>query len=153
MKKTRIIFIGILALIVLFMVNNVSANPGTESDPIVTKSYVDEKIRELKEEFSSGEISVSSDSGVSFEVVFLKKDSVIKLNENSLFILRTGSATAIAGEKGGLSNLTDGTNLNTGDEVLKNNLILTPRTDGRGVKVTTDAYIMVSGEYNLETNE
>ena len=65
-------------------------------------------------------------------------------------ILRSGTATAIAGASGGVSDLTGGTDLSTGTDVSKNHLLIIPADDGRGIRCTTTCYVMVKGDYKLQ---
>lgn len=160
MKKNKFsINLVLIIIILLLMTGGVAtgANPGTTSDPIVTQSYVEGRLNALNasiderltalEERPAG----TSDGGTqAFAVEQVFTGQIIHLEANSLFILRAGLATAIAGPGGGLSNLTDGFDLATGESLTKNHLILTPKSDGRGVQMTSDGWVMISGGYTIE---
>ncbi len=143
MKKISVTLnILLLAVIMILLSFNITSGDnytaGTELDPVVTKSYVDNAISKIKTE---------SSSSVQFKVIKVNKDNVITLDENALLIVRAGEASAIASKNGGLSDLTTALDIKTGETVELNHLILIPRTDGRGIKMNSDGYIMISGGY------
>ena len=146
--------IGLVMVLAFMVFGNFSVgnNPGGSSDPIVTQSYVEARIQALNDSLQNQINNIKVSGGgteVGFEVVAVLAGQTVYLQENSQFILRTGEATAIAGEGGGLANLTSGVDLNTGDSVPRNHLLLIPRSDGRGVVFLKDAYIMVRGGYEV----
>lgn len=65
-------------------------------------------------------------------------------------ILRSGSATALCPGENGLQNVTNGTDIPNNKDVPKNNLVIIPRKDGRGIQVNQDAWFMVRGGYTVE---
>ncbi|MGM9626398.1 MAG: hypothetical protein ACI3XM_11905 [Eubacteriales bacterium] len=88
----------------------------------------------------------STSASTEFTVVCLKKGQSI--TGSCELILRSGSANALCPGVNGLSDLTDGSDLADGTQILPNHLLLVPRSDGRGLTVTsTEAYIMVRGTY------
>lgn len=133
------------------------AAPGTESDPLVTLSYVDKRFEELDtylESKLSEEDTSSSQTAQAmlFEIVEVKAGGMIYLGDSTEFILRSGEAVAIASTNGGLANLTEGYDIAQGKQIPKNHQILNPRNDGRGVAVTHDAWVMIKGPYTVVTN-
>ncbi len=141
----NILLITIILLLVSFnLVSGDNYTVGSETDPVVTKSYVDNAISKIQQ--GGG----GSSSSVKFEVIKVSKDNVITLEENALLIVRAGETSAIASEQGGLSDLTTALDIKTGEQVELNHLILIPRTDGRGIKMKSDGYIMVSGGYSIK---
>lgn len=132
------------------------AAPGTESDPLVTLSYVDKRFEELDtylESKLSEETSQSvSGGGALFEIVEVKAGSMVYLGDSSEFILRSGEGVAIASANGGLANLTEGYDIAQGKKVPKNHQILNPQNDGRGVAITSDAWVMIKGPYTVVEN-
>jgi len=163
-----------------------TASPGSESDPIVSKSYVDQETLKLSTKIdtltaentkltadltsataglatltaqnadldakvtSFGQLSGSE--GALFQIVELKAGQNIFLGESTEFILRSGSAKAISGKNGGLSNLTTGgKDLTTGQAVPLNNHLLSSRDDGRGIKaVSANIFTLVKGAYTIK---
>ena len=86
------------------------------------------------------EVTVKS-SG--FKVVNLKAGEILSLGESAEIILRTGSATVVGGTGGGLSDVTAGKDVPDGGKVELNHLLITPRDDGRGIKVSENSAVMV----------
>ncbi|MDR1247005.1 MAG: hypothetical protein LBK57_08270 [Clostridiales Family XIII bacterium] len=108
--------------------------PGSESDPVVTKSYVDKQLSEAGGVFVPLEVSAGKRliGGAGTEI-----------------ILRSGEASAIGSESNGISDLTEGLDLQTGAAVSRDHLLLVPRDDGRGLSATTDVWLMIRGPYTI----
>jgi len=71
------------------------------------------------------------------------------LDNGTEVILRTGSATVISGPEG-LVDMTQGRNVSNGAVVERNHLLITPRTDGRGLRFTSESnWVMVRGAFAL----
>jgi len=71
------------------------------------------------------------------------------LENGTEVILRTGSATVISGPEG-LVDMTQGRNVSNGAAVSRNHLLITPRTDGRGLRFTGDSnWVMVRGAFTI----
>lgn len=107
------------------------AQPGSEDDPLVSRSYVDRYVKFSVVNLSAGQSLISSAPGV--EV-----------------IVRAGKATAIGTDAGGVADLTAGLDLKTGREIALNHLMMLPRADGRGVYARTDLVLMVRGPYEVK---
>ena len=118
-----------------------SGTPGSESDPVVTKSYVDTQIAELK---SSGGTSAS------YVAVQMTAGQKLIGNEGTEVILRSGEATAIDNGANGVSDVTGAMDLMTGQSVAQNHLLLIPRSDGRGIQAITEVWVMVRGSYSVQ---
>lgn len=141
--KTNVKLIGffvavfILAVAAGQVVRGVFAQPGSSDDPIVTKSYVDQSVNQ----------------GTRFVILTPQAGQTVRTGDSTEFILRSGTATAIEGPSGGLSDVTSDTagDLSSGDTVYRNHLIISARNDGRGIRITSDgAYLMVKGPYTLQ---
>ena len=115
--------------------------PGSEDDPVVTKSYVDNQIAQL---MSSG---VASDS---YKAVRLTAGQKLIGNEGTEVILRSGEATAIDNGANGVSDVTGAKDLMTGQSVAQNHLLLIPRSDGRGIRAITEIWVLVRGSYSIQ---
>lgn len=137
-----------------------SGDPGTSDDPLVTKSYVDKKIEDVKlyidEKLSDGSQSGGSSSTpegtaqASIEVVEVESGKSIILEAGSQIILRGGSGSIIDSKQGGIADLTQGIDLRKGYEAPANHLLMVPRSDGRGVFAKTDCIFMVMGKYEVK---
>lgn len=151
----RINLVLVIIIIVLLGSGAASANynPGSSTDPLVTQSYVENRIAALNASIDERLNNLETQSGgdsVNFIVLEVKKGQIVHLEENSLFILRAGEATGIAGQGGGLSDLTTGLDISTGQKIELNHLLLIPKSDGRGVKMDYDGWVMISGGYSIQ---
>ncbi|MGI6620820.1 MAG: hypothetical protein ACOX35_05120 [Bacillota bacterium] len=108
--------------------------PGSEGDPLVTKAYVDSYVN----------------SRLKMSVVELASGQTLIGYSGTEIILRGGQATVIDSELGGLCDVTQGVDLGGGSAVPANHLLLVPRDDGRGIKATSDAIVMVRGEFTIK---
>ena len=133
-----VIFVTIVGVASVFAAEN---DAGTATDPVVTKSYVDQL-------FAS--ISESDISSAVFEVVEVEAGAKIIGAAGTEMILRGGKATAIDNGKDGISDLTAGKDLKTGTSISLNHLLLIPKDDGRGMNCTVQSWVMVKGEYTIK---
>ena len=157
--KNRILVIVSFTLILIFAVitvNIVLAEPGGENDPIVSLSYIQETvIPELKAYVDSKIASVGGNSGgevssPSFKVVEISQGQTLTADAGTELILRMGSATVIATEKGGLADTTAGYDLPNAVAMPSNHLLIVPLADGRGLVAQTDIIVMVKGGYSIK---
>ncbi|PWK16214.1 hypothetical protein [Tumebacillus permanentifrigoris] len=157
--KKALTFLGtmVLTLAIGVTIGQVSqadtpSAPGSADDPIVTKSYVDQKLAGVGSGGNTGGAPTGgSTTDASFKVVTLNPGQTLKGGEGAEFILRGGTATAIASTNGGVSDVTGADDLAQGANVELNHLLLTPRNDGRGLKVgSSTAYVLVRGSYTVQ---
>lgn len=149
-----------------------TGQPGSADDPLVTKSYVDEQIRNALSGKpvgeSSGQAPASSaeiealkqriaqleaeagKASVPYTVVKLKAGHTLIGEEGTEFIVRTGEAYIHSSPENGIADVTEGIDLANGTLIPKNHLLLVPRS-GRGVTVKPDypnsVYVTVKGEF------
>lgn len=128
----------------------VFSEPGSEDDPLITLSYFNKEIDKLKsyidnklESFGSGRDSNK------LEVVELEAGQSLIGEAGTEIILRGGKASVIAGELGGLSDITDGKDLFMDTMIPANHLLIVPRDDGRGAYVVENAIFLVRGAYEI----
>ena len=140
-RKITIAIVFIALVAATAAVGAESYDPGSENDPVVTKSYVDSQIAAIK---SSGG---SSDT---FEAVFVEAGKKLIGGAGAEMILRSGGALAIDNGTDGLSDVTGAKDLMGGFAVTKNHLLLIPRDDGRGISAATDIWVMVKGSYTIK---
>jgi hypothetical protein len=98
-------------------------------------------------------LKTNTSSSEKYEVIEVKKGKSIICGDSTEIILRSGKATAIGSEAGGLADLTADNNgdLKQGRSVPENHLILIPRDDGRGIKITSlSAWVMIKGKYEIK---
>lgn len=159
MKKILILVL-VIAIILAMPIN---AAPGDNSDPIVVLSYLNQRFNELVSKYNLDKVAehektiaelkekiknVGTGSSA-LEVVNLKAGEKLIAGAGAEIILRGGKVTAIASDLGGLSDVTKAMDIAHGVDVVPNHLLIVPRNDGRGVLATTDAILMVRGEYKV----
>lgn len=136
-KNTKRIFAVILAIICIASVVVSASEPGSIEDPIVSKSYVDSILVPYVNKVST------------FTVVNVSAGQTLIGDAGCEIILRMGTATVVATEKGGLCDTTIGGDWPDGSAVLANHNLIVPVADGRGIKADTDIILMVKGTYSL----
>lgn len=165
-------FIGMITTS-LIMTKPAFSDPGSQDDPLVTLSYVenrvnqiiyyiDEKIKTLTDLVEQNKVETAEiiekigDSNLnsnslasSLEVVELKNGQRLICKNGTEIILRGGKAKVIASQLGGLCDVTGGKDLGMGQDVPANHLLIIPRDDGRGVYVEEYAIFMIRGEYEI----
>ncbi|MEE0867379.1 MAG: hypothetical protein UIL37_03625 [Clostridia bacterium] len=134
-KRVSIIIAGVL---LLFVAGSLAAQPGTDGDPLVTKSYID------------GVVYPYIDTASTFKLVTLKAGTSAVCDAGTELILRMGSCSVVGTASGGLSDVTMGYDLPSGTEVQGNHLLVTPVGDGRGVKASSDCLILIKGYYTVK---
>lgn len=142
--------------------------PGSSNDPIVTKSYVDDSVKQIvqsemsKQSVNEDKIkqivadilkSSGSQSGAGLTVVGLKDGQMLYAGAGTEFIVRNGSAVVFSTDGNGVPDLTAGEDIKDGASVDNNHLLLFPRDGGRGIKPAEGTkgtvYVMVRGKYLL----
>ncbi len=129
--------------------------PGSEEDPVVTLSYVNNQIDALRAYVDSKVSSPGVNTGeantmAAYEILNLKNNQKLMGRESTEIILRSGEAEAIDNGVNGISDLTEGKDLLSGDPIIENHLLIVPRDDGRGIKAITEIYVMVKGGYEIQ---
>jgi len=123
-----------------------NATPGSADDPVVTKSYVDQKLAEIGAGGSGG-------SADKMEIVSVPWGTKIIVQDGGELVVRSGKAIAYSPDANGLSDLTDGVNITSGKPVKTDHLILFPR-GGRGVEPDPNQknglLVLVRGSYELK---
>lgn len=150
-----------------------SGTVGGESDPLITKSYLEEQITpalrnevnataeaemdhklvELNQELEAlrQQVSATMVGGTGqYEVITLSKGDSMVLNVGTQVLVRSGTARATSTENPAFVNLTQGSTINTGSNLTANNLYLASAT-GRSILATADdTLVMVYGGYVLQ---
>lgn len=160
MKKRYIRFrLGALAAAVCALATVVLAEPGASDDPLISKSYIENQLMPQIKQYiesrlaevggggSGGAAAVTADK---FNVVNASAGQQIICSAGTELILRMGSASVIATEKGGIADTTDGFDLADGTFMPANHLLIVPVSDGRGVRATTDIIVMIKGGYTVK---
>ncbi|NEZ43481.1 hypothetical protein [Paenibacillus alvei] len=144
--------------------------PGTSSDPLVTKSYVDQQVKaliqaELKKGSTGNDASKDKDnvkqpetdaSSTELKVVTVKSGQKLVAKAGTEVIVRNGKAVITSPDENGVPDVTSGTDIKSGQAVAANHLLLFPR-DGRGVmpdpQQENGLIVMVRGGYMIQKAE
>ena len=161
--KKAIIGIVIAGLVIGGAVYSMAAagDPGSEADPLVTKSYVDSKISEM----SGGSANVNVDEIVSrvlaqvntqvggttesYTPLNIKEGNIMIASEGTEIILRSGIATVYVPGENGISDVTSGKDLYNGENIGQNHLLIVPRSDGRCLVASTECWVLIKGGYRF----
>ena len=168
MKKNRW-FLRALALLsitaVLSMTVSLAAEPGTDKDPLVTLSYlnetfmdsilqkVDQKIAarnsQIAQQLGGQAGGTASGTAASFTVVTLTKGQTLTGDSGCEVMLRVGTATCVSPSSPGLIDETSAGTLNNGGALVQNHLYMMT-IEGRGVKATAaTTKLLVRGDYTI----
>lgn len=159
MKRTRIIpiILGVASAVIIGGIgwyqssyaDTQQSAPGSTNDPIVTKSYVDQKLAQI----TGGTATGGTESSAKLEVVTVDPGKKIIVEDGGELIVRSGKAIAYSNDANGLSDMTDGLDIAPGKAVGNNHLILFPR-GGRGVQPDPNQknglIVLVRGSYTIE---
>jgi len=167
MKKSKKLLLILLCGSILTLTFMLSAAatpaPGSEEDPLVTRSYVNRLISDLSGLSGGGTLSTQQMDAIVNEVasrlaggggasdvftpVQLMSGQTLFGHEGTELILRSGSAIVQASGSDGLANVTNGTDQNAGATIERNHLLIVPRADGRGIHATSDVWVLVKGGF------
>lgn len=143
MKKRVWILVGVLVLTVTIAV--AAATPGSEEDPLISKSYLEGPFSDWVRELVSGQSASGGQTAPVFEVQSFSAGETVTFTAGTELILRMGKATVVATDKGGLADVTDGVDLANGTAFPPNHQLIVPVGDGRGFFAQEDLLVMVKG--------
>lgn len=146
---------------------------GTESDPLVSKSYVDSKIEQVLtlinnngtgggtvdtdtivnrviEQINEGDLTGGTVASAGYMPVSVAVGQTIYGGEGTELILRAGKGKIVISGVDGIADITTGNELVNGSSATKNHLMIVPRDDGRGIQVTEAAWFLVKGQYEIK---
>lgn len=170
---------GVVALTALCLTVGVvlASGAGTESDPLITLSYLDTTATPAILEQVEGKVDAyeqqladalnaaiqdyarqmdealakqeDQQHNASYAVVTLKKDQVLNMDIGCEVMLRIGTAVCVAPSNPGLINTTEGTTLNNEKALVTNHLYMATIT-GRAVRATANTTkVLVRGGYTI----
>ena len=166
MKKNRW-FLRMMVLLllsgILSMTIALAAEPGSDGDPLVTLSYlndtfmksvmdqVDQKISTRNSQLAQqlgGQVG-GSGTAATFTVVALSNGQVLKGDIGCEVMLRVGTAVCVSPSSPGLIDESSATTLNNGGALVQNHLYMMT-IEGRGVKATAaTTKLLVRGTYTV----
>ena len=173
-RKTGIVVsvavILVLSAVIISVADGVT--PGSDQDPIVTQSYVEQKSEQIKYYIDSLIAKANDDNAAQnqeiaklrediknvpasgtgrFEVVEMQKNQILIAGEGAEIIPRSGKFSAIYGANGGLSDITSAKDLKNAESIVMNHMLIASRGDGRGVKAMADkSFLIIKGTYTLK---
>lgn len=165
---------GVLVLAALVGMVLAAGQQGTQNDPLVTLSYIRDKVmpdilaqtgeqitaREagLKEAFQAlidgytkdveEQLAQADLDSLAFTVVDLAAGQTLTGDAGCEFLLRAGSALCVASAEPGLVDMTGGGTLGGGGALAENHLYMAP-TGGHGLRAQDSVKVMVRGSYTV----
>lgn len=109
----------------------INAEPGSAGDPLITKSYLDERLMGAMGGFCA---------------VRLTKSEKLTVAAGGEFVVYSGNATVVGAE--GVVNLTNGELFAKGNSAIRYHLYLSP-ADTSGIRADKDCIVYVSGAYTV----
>lgn len=167
LRKFSIILVILLIISVSFNIAAAltdGAEPGSDQDPLISKSYVDEmaadnaaEVTQLKQQLEEmskqlEELKNQQQSGgpAGFEVLTLEIGQTLLPGGGTEIILRSGKATGVSGQNGdNLADVTSAKDLLKGAAIVTNHLLISSRDDGRGLKASGKCYLLIRGAYKI----
>lgn len=141
-RKIRIVFLLLimmgLAAYAGFAVAADYGAPGTDSDPLVTKSFVENYVKEA--------LGSAGKTGLQWQIKNLSTNHEFICGAGTNFIVRTGSAVVVDPTGSGIPDLTSGVNVANGKPAARDHLYIVPRSDGRGIRAQSPVVIMYLGD-------
>lgn len=150
MKKSLTKKLLVMSLCVIawcITIPSLAANPGSEEDPLVSMSYINDVLMPQVRSYVDSKTAVSGGEG--YQLVNLKKSQTVIGAQSTEFILRMGSATIVATDKGGIADVTAGVDLPKGSVMPSNHLLIVPFDDWRGILMQTDGIVLIKGSYSI----
>lgn len=173
-RKTGIVVLIAVVLVLSAVIIGVADGvaPGSELDPIVTQSYVEQKSEQIKYyidsliaahtqeitnlkselEIKNQEIAQLKAAGSNkFIVVEMQKNQILIAGEGAEIIPRSGKFSAVEDAYGGLSDITSAKDLKNDEAVVNNHMLIAARGEGRGLKALADkSFLIIKGTYTLQ---
>ena len=155
--KSLKLIISILCIFVLCL-PTIAADPGSADDPLISLSYLNDVIMPQIVSYvdtsvanaGNGSSIYDNTANGTYDIVNVWNGQTIIGDQSCHMILRMGSATIVSSQKGGVADVTSGTDLSHGSFVPANHLLIVPVGDGRGMKMHTDGIIMISGKFTVQ---
>ena len=154
MKKLRMTAVFCIVAVLLGSVGAYAAtNYGTESDPLITLSYLNEVLKpelqqsytqKTKDSIEALEARIAEEAGGAYASVTVNANQTLTCKGGCEFLVRSGSALVTTG----FLNLTEGKELAANDWLMKHHLYLAV-SDGAAVKANGETVLMIRGEYTV----
>lgn len=154
MKKLRNIAVFCIVAVLIGGIGAYAAtNYGTESDPLITLSYLNEVLKpqleqsytqKTKDSLAELEARIDGETNGAYAPLELKANQTLSCKAGCEFLVRSGEAYVTAG----VLNVTEGKELAANDWLMKHHLYMAV-SDSGAVRANSDLYLMVRGEYTI----
>lgn len=154
MKKLRTFAVFCIVAVLFGGIGAFAAtNYGTESDPLITLSYLNGVLKpqmeqtytkQTEDSLAALEARIDTDASGAYAPVELKADQTMSCTAGCEFLVRSGEAYVTAG----VLNVTEGKELAANDWLMKHHLYMAVG-DSAAVRANSDLYLMVRGEYTI----
>lgn len=150
MKRLKIVIAALVILLLAGAVAYAAGGYGSQSDPLITKSYLDSVVQpqteaELKQRLSDAAAQMRSSTPGEFTELTLTAGQTLRCGAGGEILLRSGSAGA-AGE---LADTTAGSSVANGAALSANHLYAAA-SDNSGITALGSVKALVSGAYSVE---
>lgn len=176
-RKNKTAAVAALCLAAVCLMGGVAAaaNPGSQTDPLVSLSYLTETVTPslmqqvdatvaANEKALVDKLNTAIDSytrqmnaalaqggggsGSTYSVVSLSNGQTMRLEIGCEVMLRVGTATCVTPSSPGLIDTTAGSLLNNGGALVKNHLYMAT-IEGRSIRATAAVKVLVRGAYTI----
>ena len=175
-NQVRVVLTAAAALVVLaaavFAAGEYSGPAGSENDPLVTLSYINDIFTAEVQKYYREELQAQTDSlrtsletriealeeaceaaggadaGLTFQEVTLSSGSELICAAGTELLLRSGSAYVTARETPGLLDTSGGADLNRGTYLEKNHMYLVA-SDGNGICADGSITVLIRGDFEI----
>ena len=154
-KKTAILIIClVLAAALLSAAVYAAVSYGSQDDPLITKSYLDEVLqpqleKEFEAELDAALENVEIESGSDFVVITLSSGQSVRCGVGCEVMLRIGSAKAQGADYPVLVDTTTGESVASGTAMKTNHLYMVT-IDGNGFTATAaTTKLLIKGDYTI----
>ena len=175
-KKFRVVLTAAAALMVMvaavFAAGEYSGPAGSENDPLVTLSYINDIFTPEVQKYFHEELQAQTDSlrdsletriealeeaceaaggadaGLTFQEVTLRYGDELICKAGTELLMRSGSAYVIAEKAPGLLDTSGGADLDRGSYLARNHMYLVA-SDGNGISAGSGVTVLIRGEYEI----
>ncbi|MBQ3010858.1 MAG: hypothetical protein IJD81_06665 [Oscillospiraceae bacterium] len=154
MKKLRVIAVFCIVAVLLGGIGAYAAtNYGTESDPLITLSYLNSVLKpqleqtynkQTSDSIAALESRLEAEAGGAYTSLTVKADQTLTCKAGCEFLVRSGEAYVT----GGILNVTEGKELAAKDWLMKYHLYMSV-SDTAAVRANSDVYLMIRGDYTV----
>ena len=149
-ERTMKVIIAVLAVLLLAGVTAYAATTyGSQDDPLITKSYLDEVVKpelesELQTKLDAAAEELRHSAAGEFSTVELRGGQTLRCAAGSQLLPVSGAVSAV----GGLTDTTEGADVAAGSSLSVSHLYLAPGESGAAAAGA--AVILVSGSWRIE---